>query len=178
MTDIVYDFITQGVDLILVSAVMASVVFMLRSASTLTHVISNQQAVADEFNYYLEYHKYDGHSNLVSADVISAMYGYRNEMNIVLYIDGVYYTNNVETGNFYKITAVGYSPLHNGLSAIKAFISDPANAEQISVAEFNGILETSSKFTAKLLSADGGSLELVDFSRDTAIHGIYFEITP
>jgi hypothetical protein len=55
MTDLIYDFISTGVDLILVGSVLAAMIVMMRGSANLTTLISHQQVVTEEFDYYLKY---------------------------------------------------------------------------------------------------------------------------
>ena len=51
MTDVIYDFISTGVDLLLVGAVLSALIVMMRGSTQLTTLISNQQIVTEEFDY-------------------------------------------------------------------------------------------------------------------------------
>lgn len=87
MTDILYDYISMGVDMLIAAAIIAAVVMLLRGTTVLNAYSANQQSASERINYYKEYNKYDCTENLVSADVISAMLYYRYNIEIVI-IDG------------------------------------------------------------------------------------------
>lgn len=108
MTDVLYDFISTGVDLVLVAAVIAIMLTMLRGSARLTNVIAEQQVTTAEFDRYLQLHKYDNQNNLAFADALSAIVGYRYDMRVFIKASGnKYFTNDPETGRFYIITATG-----------------------------------------------------------------------
>lgn len=100
MTDLVYDYITMGVDLIINAVILAGIVLLLKNASILSQISATQQANADRINYYKEYAKFDCTTNLSTADVLSAMSYYKNDHTIVVISDnGKYSTMH---GNWYK----------------------------------------------------------------------------
>ena len=70
MTDLIYDYITIGVDMIICAAVLAAVIVLLRGSVTLSQFSAMQQANADRVNYYKEYSIYDNTTGLSSADAI------------------------------------------------------------------------------------------------------------
>lgn len=98
MTDLIYDYITMGVDLLIAAAIIAAVVILLRGTTLLNAYSANQQAASERINYYKEFNKYDCTENLVSADVISAMLYYRYNIEIVIIKDGSIYTNKPTSG--------------------------------------------------------------------------------
>ena len=105
MTDLVYDYITMGVDMIISAAVLASIVILLRGATVLSQYSAVQQENADRVNYYKEYNKYDNTNQLTSADAKSAILYYRYDIQILIKISGnVYIKNDVKTGNIMGTT--------------------------------------------------------------------------
>jgi hypothetical protein len=112
MTDIIYDFISTGVDLILVGSVLSAMIIMMRGSTQLTTLISNQQIVTEEFDYYLQYHMYDNQEGLAAADALSAIVGNRFELIVCIEdkgdlsdpSDDTYYMNYPETGKYYKVS--------------------------------------------------------------------------
>ena len=112
MTDIVYDMIAGGVDLIFMSAMLASVILLLRSGIILTSMSSAQQDNANRTVYYKPYYIYDNKDNLASADALSVLLKNRSEVFTMVDIgkptSGVisthnYIINNINTGEIYNI---------------------------------------------------------------------------
>lgn len=99
MTDIVYDYITTGIDMIVSSVIVAAVVVLLRSATIMTSYTSTQQEVADRLNYYKEYVAYDRTTDSLSPDVVSTMSYYKYDIDIVIQLKtGVIWTNYTGIG--------------------------------------------------------------------------------
>lgn len=84
MTDLVYDYIATGVDMIISAVILSAIVVLLRGTSTLTSFSANQQAIVEGISYYKEFNIYDNTKNLSSADVISTFSRYRSEVEISL----------------------------------------------------------------------------------------------
>ena len=106
MTDMIYDYITMGVDLLINAVILAGIVLLLRNATILSQISATQQANADRINYYKEYAKFDCTTKLSSADVLSAMSYYKSDHVIVTIGQGgtKYVTQN---GKWYKTSASG-----------------------------------------------------------------------
>lgn len=117
MTDLVYDHISMGVDMILTAAILAAVVTLLRSAVVLSSYQANIAANSDRMNYYKQYNMYDNTDTLCSADVLSALVYYRYDLSIVVNgADGVtIISNNPSTGKFYR---------HEGGAAIECTVQE------------------------------------------------------
>lgn len=114
MTDLIYDYITMGVDMIICAAVLAAVVVLLRGSVTLSQFSAMQQANADRVNYYKEYSIYDNTTGLSSADAISALQYYKNDLQVYVYFTTNSRSGNVircdnKTGKFYRSTNGGGS---------------------------------------------------------------------
>ena len=104
MTDLVYDYISMGVDMILTAAVLSAVVVLLRSSVVLSAYQANLQANSDRMNYYKRFNMYDCTNTLCSADVLSALIYYRYDLQIVVVGSdgGVLVSNDTHTGKFYN----------------------------------------------------------------------------
>lgn len=118
MTDLIYDYITMGVDMIICAAVLAAIVVLLRGSVVLSQVSSTQQANADRVNYYKEYSVYDNTQGLTSADAVSALQYYKNDIEVYVYYStnsrtGKVVRNDPTTGKFYYSTNGGstWNPL-------------------------------------------------------------------
>lgn len=113
MTDLIYDYISMGVDMLLTAAIVSAIVVLLRGTIILNQYSSNQQAASERINYYREFNKYDCTNNLVSADVISAMLYYRYDLEVVIVCnDGTIFTNKPNTstqidGSIYRVSSSG-----------------------------------------------------------------------
>lgn len=84
MTDLIYDYISQGVDMIINASILAAIVILLRNATVLSTVSAMQQANSDRLNYYRQYSMYDNTEGLSCADVASCLQYYRNDLCIVI----------------------------------------------------------------------------------------------
>lgn len=84
MTDLIYDYITMGIDMIVSASILAVIVILLRGASILSNQNAMQQANADKIDYYREYSMYDNTTNLSAAEVKSALAYYKNDLVIVI----------------------------------------------------------------------------------------------
>ena len=172
MTDIIYDFISTGVDLLLIGAVLSAMLVMLRGSNQLTKMISEQDATAQEFDYYLQYHAYDNQDGLATADALSAIAGYRFELYVCIKDGSNYYVNDIETGKYYKISD---TIVDKKVSQIKSMIS---SGTKLTYKELTTAVTTGAKFKARLLSVKNDKLIFEDFSRNTLVLGIYFEKVP
>lgn len=111
MTDLIYDYISMGVDMLITAAIISAVVVLLRSTMILNTYSANQQASSERINYYKEYNKYDCTETLVTADIISAMLYYRYDLQVCVKMkDGTIYTNKpssdtVINGTIYKVVS-------------------------------------------------------------------------
>lgn len=99
MTDLVYDYISMGVDMILTAAILAAVVILLRTSVVLSSYQSSLQANSERMNYYRKFNVYDCTTNLCMADVQSALIYYRWELEITVRLgDTELITSNPQTG--------------------------------------------------------------------------------
>lgn len=183
MTDLIYDFISTGVDLLLVGSVLAAMIVMMRGSVQLTTLISNQQIVTEEFDYYLQYHMYDNQDGLCSADALSAMVGNRYDL-IVCINDTTHneiYMNDLETGKYYKVPGTSenktMSECHQ--MCLNAYAADTVNLLDYKQLAATDALSPENLFHANIMALEGGVLKKSNFSRDTIIVGLYFEtMTP
>lgn len=171
MTDVIYDFISTGVDLLLIGAVLSAMLVMLRGSSQLTKMISEQDATSQEFDYYLEYHAYDNQTGLATADALSAMAGYRFELYVCIKDGTNFYVNNPDNGKYYKVSA---SIVDKDIPAIKNMITAGTKLTYKELAEQ---ITAGKHYKARLLSLNNNKLKFEDFSRNTLVLGIYFERT-
>lgn len=100
MTDLVYDYISMGVDMLVSAAILASVVILLRSSTVLTNYAAQQQATSDRLNYYKEYVAYDCTNDLLSPDVLSCIVYYRYDLDIVIIQGSNTISNERSTGKY------------------------------------------------------------------------------
>lgn len=176
MTDIIYDFISTGVDLILVGSVLSAMIIMMRGSTQLTTLISNQQVVTEEFDYYLQYHMYDNQEGLAAADALSAMVGNRYDLFVCIEdptdTEGTtYYMNYPETGKYYKVTegSEGKSMAECGNLCLSGTVLDYKMLANEKALSPEGL------YKASIMGLEGGVLTKTNFSRDTIIVGLYFE---
>lgn len=83
MTDVVYDALTNGVDMMITAAVLSVVVILLRSAVTLSSLSNAQQANADRVNYYRTFNAYDN-TTITGADVVGCILKFQGEVEVVV----------------------------------------------------------------------------------------------
>lgn len=82
MTDIVYDYLTMGVDMIISAVILTAIVVLLQTVTILNNYSAQQQATADRITYYKQFNMYDNTENLSSADIVSALIYYKGELDI------------------------------------------------------------------------------------------------
>ena len=120
MTDLIYDYITQAVDLIIAAAVLSSIIILLRTAIVLGNVSANQTANSNRLSYYKEYSKYDCKDSLNCADALSAIVYYRDTITVVYYpttaTNYTIYNDPNKDGKFFindngAITEINYETL-------------------------------------------------------------------
>ena len=58
MTDLVYDYLTMGVDMMISAAMLAAIVVLLRGSVVLSQYSATQQMNTDRINYYKQYNMY------------------------------------------------------------------------------------------------------------------------
>lgn len=99
MTDMVYDYISMGVDMIVTAAVLATVVVILRSSVQLSSYQATLNANSDRVRYYRQYSKYDCTTNLAAADVVGAINYFNYDLEMVIeFKDGHTVYNDPATG--------------------------------------------------------------------------------
>ena len=177
MTDIIYDFISTGVDLILVGSVLSAMIIMMRGSTQLTTLISNQQIVTEEFDYYLQYHMYDNQEGLSAADALSAMVGNRFDLIVCIKdntdpANPTYYMNYPENGKYYKVSGDS-----EGKSMAECGVLCTTSGTQLDYKTLASeeALSPDGMYKAYIMGLEGGVLKKVTFSRDTIIVGLYFE---
>lgn len=108
MTDLVYDYISMGVDMILAAAILSAIVVLLRSSVVLSSYQANIAANSDRINYYKQFNMYDCTDTLCSADIMSALIYYRYDLKIVIDLGSnkILY-NEPKTGKFLLSEMVG-----------------------------------------------------------------------
>lgn len=111
MTDMVYDYITTGVDLLINAVILAGIVILIRNSNMLSQISTTQQANADRVNYYKEYAKYDCTTHLSTTDVLSAMSYYKNDHVIVAVIPSNNTSVIVQNGKWYIQTGTNVPQL-------------------------------------------------------------------
>lgn len=63
MTDLVYDYISSGVDLLMTASVLSAIIVLLQITNILTNVTALQQANASRVDYYREFNHLDSKSS-------------------------------------------------------------------------------------------------------------------
>ncbi len=120
MTDLVYDYISMGVDMMLSAAFLTAVIILMRSSTVLSSYSAQQQATTDRLNYYREYSMYDCTDNLLSPDALSTISYYRYDMDVVIVLKGtgggsVTITNYLDNGNVHKYEGKYYKVVNGGI---------------------------------------------------------------
>lgn len=70
MTDLIYDYITQGVDLMICAAILSSVTVLLYANTQMQSAVALQQAYREEMRYYTQFNQYDN-TTIKGTSVIS-----------------------------------------------------------------------------------------------------------
>jgi hypothetical protein len=185
MTDLIYDFISTGVDLILVGSVLAAMIVMMRGSANLTTLISHQQVVTEEFDYYLKYHMYDNQEGLSAADALSAMVGNRFDLHVCIYDPATKksYMNNPGDGKYYEVADTFFNANNTDTdgkmtTSEAAALCLPTKRLDYKQLAATNELAPDKKYKVSVVGLEDGVLKKVNFSRDTIVVGIYFEVMP
>ena len=181
MTDLIYDFISTGVDLILVGSVLAAMIVMMRGSANLTTLISHQQVVTEEFDYYLKYHMYDNQEGLSAADALSAMVGNRFDLHVCIYdpAENKSYMNNPGDGKYYEVANTFFNDADGKMTTSEASaLCLPTKRLDYKQLAATNALAPDKKYKVSVVGLEDGVLKKVNFSRDTIVVGIYFEVMP
>lgn len=118
MTDLVYDYITTAVDMVISAAILSSIVMLLYTSSRLSVEIVNSQSTADTLAYYMQFNQYDN-EECITSDIISALVKYADQMEVVVYDK----SNHV----IVHTTGDGYIYKGNGISTSNIIRKRPAD---------------------------------------------------
>lgn len=172
MTDVVYDFITNGIDMMVTAAVLSVVVILLRSSTTLTSLSNDQQANADRVNYYRTFNAYD--NNIITgADAVGCILKFRGEVEVVVQNKNGQYLV-VETDGTIKvydsIAATSYATISGDstLSKLQEFCGTSNNYKSV-------IFEDSKKSTK---NGDWGDTGASEYYQGGVLSGIRMTYTP
>lgn len=73
MTDLIYDSISQGVDLILTAIMLSGIITLLYTSTYLNNLITVQQERLDKIQVSKSLNQYDNATGLTKADVVSCI---------------------------------------------------------------------------------------------------------
>lgn len=98
MTDLIYDFISQGVDMILTGGILSVIIILLQTSTTLTSLIATQQAHADMVDYYRQFNHVDNKD--VSTSQLLALLGtWREDLSATVVVS----THNLHGNEGWKV---------------------------------------------------------------------------
>lgn len=83
MTDMIYDYITTGVDLLINAIILSGIIMLLYTSSSLAQTISTQEYATEKVKYYREYNIFDNRE-VSCSDVVGAVLYYRPSLSIVI----------------------------------------------------------------------------------------------
>lgn len=150
MTDLVYDYITTAVDMVISAAILSSVVMLLYTSSRLSVEIVNSQSTSDTLAHYMQFNQYDD-TEVITSDVISALIKFSDTMEVVVYDD----SDNV------IVHTVGNGYIYKGNGAV------PANVVRKRPADISEIIGNHHVYNASLTSigntAGIGAVESIIF---------------
>ena len=142
---------------------------MLRGSAQLTTVISNQQATSTELDYYLQYHKYNDSVGMSSADALSALVGYRSDMNVFIVIPDsasasgyVTIYNDPSTGKYYKKQS--YRP--------SADTYEPTTGTMITYDDVVKVLNSTWEYNSYLCTSASKRFKKAEFDRNMVVTAI------
>lgn len=133
MTDLVYDYLTMGVDMMISAAMLTAVVILLRGSTILSQYSAAQQMNADRINYYKQYNMYDMTTGLTAADAKSALSYYRHTVTVYVWLDSTDTSygkkcikTDPKTGKYYYIdedgqTEITYDDISNYIQSTMLF---------------------------------------------------------
>ena len=144
MTDIIYDMIVGGVDLLFSSLILATIALLLRYSVILTSTqVANENNIKNA-DYYREFSIYDNKSNLSREEVCSALIKYRDSIKIVVDLKGPTETNHnylvsdIENGCYYLLGNVSRPDDYVGTGSSDSHVKTIAQVkEMISSDYFN-----------------------------------------
>lgn len=118
MTDLVYDYLTMGVDMMISAAMLTAVVILLQGSTILSQYSAAQQMNTDRINYYKQYNMYDMTTGLTAADAKSALSYYRHTVTVYVWLDSTDTSygkkcikTDPKTGKYYYITESGQTEI-------------------------------------------------------------------
>ena len=94
MNDIIADFISQGVDFIVVAVILSSVVTMMSAVRQINDKVNEEQAVQMEIQEYREHSAFNA-TEVRGPDIVSAIMKYRGTPVITVKIGSTVYTWSV-----------------------------------------------------------------------------------
>ena len=174
MTDLIYDFITQGIDLLIVGVVLIAMVTLLVAANKLTNVISTQDSMNDRIAKVKEFNQYDG-QKVLPQEVGSAIMKYcKNENNYAICI-----INGIDAKNKVLFTGNDISYDENKTASISVG-GISVNGNAINVSSFDYVSEALGKagvkdtdmYRAVLLTS-----KTVTTDEDTGSYNVSFAVT-
>lgn len=149
MTDLVYDYLTMGVDMMISAAMLTAIVILLRGSTILSQYSAAQQMNTDRINYYKQYNMYDMTEGLTAADAKSALSYYRHTVTVYVWLEstdtsygGKCIKNNPKTGKYYYIegleeTEITYDDISNYIQSTMLFKCKLAEDNQSKVFDDN-----------------------------------------
>lgn len=107
MNDIIADFISQGVDFIVVAVILSSIVTMMSAVQQMNDKVNEQQAVHMEIAEYRAHSAFNG-TEVRGPDIIAAIMKYRGTPSILVKIGAnvLKWTPNETASGTYTVTNV------------------------------------------------------------------------
>ena len=140
MTDLVYDFITTGVDMVISAAILSSIVVMLYTSSALSVEITNSQATSETLRYYAKFNQYDNEA-VSASDAIGAIIRYADDMPVVVMNDtGVRIVSTTGDGRvFYYDSTTGTDiEIDKSVATLVNYVTEMADMVWVATLETDG----------------------------------------
>lgn len=154
MTDLVYDYITMGVDMIISAAMLASIVILLKGSNILSQYSAVQQMNTDKINYYKQYNMYDMTTGLTAADAKSALSYYRHTATVYVWLN--------PTGSSY-----GKTGIRTDQKTGKYYYMDTSGETEIEYKDIPDYIDSTMLFNCKIAEDNQDKL----FSDDSTYSG-------
>lgn len=121
------DWLTTGIDTLIVSVLLVGFISVLNMGSKASEVIANQNDLMVELAEYREYNQYDG-TIVYPQDVISAIYRYRGEPFVTVSSAKGRYLWAVGNGSESDASASGYVWVNNPVDPLCAWNTSAISA--------------------------------------------------
>lgn len=176
MTDLIYDYITQGIDLLICAAILSSVTVLLYANTQMQSAVALQQAYREEMRYYAQFNQYDN-TTIKGTSVVSGSIHLEDTTKVFIIYKT--HTNNTPTVLFYDLYETKST---NVQSSLPSELNGYTSANNVGRTQSNLIgsattpngIDTNKNFSAYLDTTSGAVDCIVFIQQDDAGNNIVF----